>query len=149
MCVSGKDTVSIARLGRYGLGNTRTLDQLIQFTGMDFRRRLVFGDRCQALHWVAFDIINSSPFVDTLDVWLDAPERVSAGAGLPLISGKNVVVLSVTTEETTNGNDVAVRTNSEKIKHGNNKLRGEKNPLAAPHLQSGKYIVGGVDLGTV
>ena len=41
-------------LTKYGLGSKRTLDQLIEFTGIDLRNGVVFGDRCVQLKWVPF-----------------------------------------------------------------------------------------------
>ena len=41
-------------LTKYGLGSKRTLDQLIEFTGIDVRNGVVFGDRCVQLKWVPF-----------------------------------------------------------------------------------------------
>ena len=43
--VVGKDTSRISALTHFGLGMARTLDQLIEFTGIDTRRKIVFGDR--------------------------------------------------------------------------------------------------------
>jgi hypothetical protein len=40
-----KDAESIATLTKFGLGQKRSLDQLIEFTGMDFRTATVYGDR--------------------------------------------------------------------------------------------------------
>jgi hypothetical protein len=40
------DAESVALLTKYGLGNKRTLDQLIEFTGLDLRNRIAFKDRC-------------------------------------------------------------------------------------------------------
>ena len=39
------DADSVALLTKYGLGNKRTLDQLIEFTGLDLRNRIAFKDR--------------------------------------------------------------------------------------------------------
>lgn len=35
----------LATLTKYGLGRKRTLDELIEFTGIDLRSSTVFGDR--------------------------------------------------------------------------------------------------------
>lgn len=40
---------AVQALGRYGLGTKRTLDQLIDFTGVDVRAGVVFKDRCADL----------------------------------------------------------------------------------------------------
>lgn len=40
---------------KYGLGSKRTLDELIEFTGVDVRNGVVFGDRCVQLKWVPFE----------------------------------------------------------------------------------------------
>ena len=44
----------ISMLTKYGLGRKRSLDQLIDFTGIDFRNQKVYGDRCKELNWVPF-----------------------------------------------------------------------------------------------
>ena len=41
----GKDAASVGMLTKYGLGFKRTLDQFIEFTGIDTRSKKVFGDR--------------------------------------------------------------------------------------------------------
>ena len=41
----GRDAESIAELTKYGLGSKRSLDQLIEFTGLDLRNRVTFKDR--------------------------------------------------------------------------------------------------------
>jgi hypothetical protein len=40
-----RDIQSISDLTKYGLGSKRTLDQLIEFTGLDLRNRVAFKDR--------------------------------------------------------------------------------------------------------
>jgi hypothetical protein len=49
-----KEAQGVSLLTRYGLGTKRTLDQLIEFTGIDTRNKKVFGDRCKSLEWVPF-----------------------------------------------------------------------------------------------
>lgn len=49
-----KDVESLIKLGPYGLGSKRTLDQFIEFTGVDTRNKAIVGDRCKALSWVPF-----------------------------------------------------------------------------------------------
>lgn len=44
----------IGTLSKYGLGMKRTLDQLIEFTGIDLRSNRVYSDRCRSLEWVPF-----------------------------------------------------------------------------------------------
>jgi hypothetical protein len=54
MAEGSKDAQGVSLLTRYTLGTKRTLDQLIDFTGIDTRTRTVFGDRCKPLEWVPF-----------------------------------------------------------------------------------------------
>lgn len=39
---------------RYGLGDRRTLDQFIQFSGVDTKARKILGNHCGNLEWVTF-----------------------------------------------------------------------------------------------
>jgi hypothetical protein len=48
------DVATLSLLTKYGLGNRRSLDQLIEFTGIDTRRKSIFADRCKQLHWVPY-----------------------------------------------------------------------------------------------
>lgn len=82
----------ISLLTKYGLGHKRTLDQLIQFTGIDFRSQQVFGDRCKGLQWVPFTP-DSHPNVEDEDVWGGAPEVLGQGhASIPLTSGHHRII---------------------------------------------------------
>lgn len=42
-------------LGMYGLGKKRTLQQLIEFTGIQLTNRTVFANRCGNIDWVPWD----------------------------------------------------------------------------------------------
>jgi hypothetical protein len=79
-----KDANTLATLTRYGLGTKRTLEQLIEFTGIDTRKKQVFGDRCEELKWVPF-LPDKDPYVDSGDIWGGAPELLpAAGRNNPL-----------------------------------------------------------------
>lgn len=56
--VNAKDDIEAASilgtLTKYGLGAKRTLDQLIEFVGIDLRSDTIYGDRCKSLDWVPF-----------------------------------------------------------------------------------------------
>jgi len=68
--------ISEIRNSRYGLGNKRTLDQAIEFSGIDLRRKRMVKNKCGNLKWV--------PFVEA-----DAEHRdygVSATLGRPYYS---------------------------------------------------------------
>jgi len=89
---SALEYAEIAKLGKYGLGTKRTLDQLIAFTGIDTRRKLVFGDRCTELHWVPYEL-ETDPFVDSGDVWGRNYEVLEAGASNnPILTAGSVTV---------------------------------------------------------
>lgn len=65
----------------------RSLDQFIEFTGMDTRTQTAFGDRCRQLEWVPF-IPDENADVDSADVWGFNPEIVKAnGPNIPLLTG--------------------------------------------------------------
>ena len=83
---------NVALLTKYGLGHKRTLDALIQFTGIDFRSQQVFADRCKQLAWVPFTP-DSHPMVEDGDAWGSAPEILPQGhASIPLISGNHRII---------------------------------------------------------
>lgn len=83
-----KSAVQIATLTQYGLGSKRSLDQLIEFTGIDTRSGAVIGDRCKQLAWVPF-AADVDPNIIEGDVWGMGPERLRKGDGsIPLNSGK-------------------------------------------------------------
>ena len=41
-------------MGKYGLGDRRSLDQLIEFSGVDTKRRMILGNRCGMLDFVPY-----------------------------------------------------------------------------------------------
>lgn len=89
------DVESVAALTKYGLGRKRTLDQFIEFTGIDVRTRQIFESRCKDLDWVPF-APDADPWVDSGDVWGLAPEMHLAGApDIPLLSGRKELVASI------------------------------------------------------
>ena len=47
-------SLQLSLLTKYGLGTKRTLDQFMEFTGVDIRANVIFGDRCKQLHSVPF-----------------------------------------------------------------------------------------------
>ena len=54
----GGDPSMVSSLGKYGLGNKRSLDDLIAFTGINLRNRTVSGSgnsRCGNIDWVPWD----------------------------------------------------------------------------------------------
>ena len=83
----------LSLLTRFGLGHKRTLDQLIEFTGLDLRTGKALGDRCKELHWVPFTPDRDAETEDG-DVWGFAPEgRPAGGADIPLRSGEVVIAV--------------------------------------------------------
>jgi len=80
-----RDLQSLSTLTRYGLGSARTLEQLIEFTGVDLHKREVVSDRCEELKHVPFTS-PADPFTDPLDVWGGAPEVLPAGSGVATTS---------------------------------------------------------------
>jgi len=52
----GENTTEARKaLGRYGLGDRRTLNQYIKFTGVDIRHRKAFESRCGTIDWMPFE----------------------------------------------------------------------------------------------
>jgi hypothetical protein len=76
----------IASLTRYGLGGKRSLDQFIDFTGIDVRGDAsVIGDRCKALNWITYSP-EKDPHVDSTDSWGLAPELFHQnGLDIPIL----------------------------------------------------------------
>ena len=50
-----EEEVERARSGRFGLGTKRTLEQAIEFTGIDLRNKKMVENKCGNLVWVPFD----------------------------------------------------------------------------------------------
>lgn len=51
----GGDPSARQALGKYGLGNKRTLEQLKAFTGINLHNRTTTGNRCGNIDWVPWD----------------------------------------------------------------------------------------------
>ena len=66
---------------RYGLGDRRTLDQYIQFSGVDTKARKILGNRCGNLEWVPFqEHPLGADFVPTYDANEDFAEVRDPGS---------------------------------------------------------------------
>jgi hypothetical protein len=50
-----KDEQTMIQSSRFGLGTKRTLEQAMEFSGIDLRRRRMTGNKCGNLIWVPFD----------------------------------------------------------------------------------------------
>ena len=87
------DMKSLLAVGRYGLGTKRTLDQLIAFMGVDFRKSTVYDSRCHMLQFVPFEFENN-PHVESGDLWGLAPERVMQ-MSLPLVGKAPPLISSI------------------------------------------------------
>jgi len=86
-------TESVASLTKYGLGHKRTLDQLIEFTGIDLRTREIYENRCKDLLWVPFKY-DTDPCSEEEDHWGNAPEREREREGnIPLLTGRKETVI--------------------------------------------------------
>ena len=92
---AGVGKSELALIGKYGLGNKRTLEQLIDFTGVDTRNGKVFADRCGIkLQIVPFER-DADPWLEDGDVWGRAGEELEAGGGdIPLVDGGGVSFFS-------------------------------------------------------
>ena len=110
---------SISILTHYGLGLKRSLDQFIQFTGIETRSKIVFGDRCKQLKWVPYTFDRDPIFTEN-DVWGDGPEtKVAGDSSIPLVSGKVDVFESTDTIITLNKNqnDASAEQSNDKIQY--------------------------------
>lgn len=92
---------SLAQLTKYGLGTMRTLDQFIEFSGLDPKAGTILGDRCTSLEWIPFRVGRSrnsadgggayayayamDPALDEGDAWgLAAEPSYAGGKNIPL-----------------------------------------------------------------
>lgn len=93
---SDEDTAKRMRRSKFGLGDRRTLDQLIQFTGFDLRNQKVSIDgknRCGNIQWVPFvehpEGVNFIPSFDSAtEDPLDVPYQPHSVWYDPNIDGK-------------------------------------------------------------
>ncbi len=86
------DGKTISSLTHFGLGLKRSLDQFIQFTGIDTRLKIVFDDRCKQLNWIPFSF-DRDPLFSEHDVWGDGPEMILTGdSNIPLTTGKVEII---------------------------------------------------------
>jgi len=85
----------LSLLARYGLGTKRSIEQLIDFTGIDPRHQQVVSDRCNVhLKVVPFER-DINPWLEDGDVWGRAGEEVEAGGSdIPLVDGGSVKMYS-------------------------------------------------------
>jgi len=96
---SNEDVVKRMRRSKFGLGDRRTLDQLIQFTGFDLRNERVSIDgknRCGNIQWVPFvehpKGVNFIPSFDNeTEDPLDVPYETTSVWYDPNIDGKGMV----------------------------------------------------------
>ena len=116
-----RSSQDLSLLTKYGLGTRRTLDQFIEFTGLDPKSGSVIGDRCKGLEWVPHQtLVNRAslidPTLDEGDPWGMAGEPAHAGGrNIPLLSSSFDVNIyharkrelprgaSVTMSDTSNG----------------------------------------------
>ena len=102
---NGQKTVSsIAAIGEYGLGNKRSLDELISFTGMDTRSKNILGMRCRNLERVPCKPDTYPGIIDT-DVWGYAAEKVSTSSSIPLVSGAAIEIYKNSNNDKNNNNN--------------------------------------------
>lgn len=50
-----KDEIDLARKSRFGIGTKRTLEQAVEFTGINLRERKMDVNKCGNLIWVPFE----------------------------------------------------------------------------------------------
>ena len=69
----------LLRVTQYGLGNKRSLDAFIGFTGIDTRGQIVWENKCKQLQLVGY-VPDKDPWVEDTDVWGGAQERIVSAA---------------------------------------------------------------------
>jgi len=135
--VDGQKTVSsIANIGEYGLGNKRSLDQLIAFTGMDTRSKNILGMRCANLEKVPYKANNYPGVIDS-DVWGYAAENINANS-IPLLSGENIEVYKSVSNKNEQQNNIVHTYNS-----NSNSNSGSSNSGSNSYGYSGGYSKNG------
>jgi hypothetical protein len=115
------DLEAVSALTRYGLGAKRTLDQYIEFSGVNPKSGSVLGERCKALVWVPHSLAAGrgnglvDPALDEGDVWglAPEPERVG-GIGIPLTTGSSNSEISFFSAGTQQGQGATTPTSSVK-----------------------------------
>ncbi len=138
----GKDVASLSLLTSYGLGNKRTLDQLIEFTGIDTRGKDVFADRCVELQWVPFEA-DADPSTISRDVWGQAPEMLlKGGAGIPLVTSGAVELLpeSLFTESLADRQRRRATAAESDAAAAISEEAGEPDSAGRPNLRAGKVF---------
>lgn len=84
------DRETLTLLQQYGLGTKRTLDQFMQFTGVDTRQGALFAEPCSARQWLPFKADSHAELLDG-DVWgLSAEVAVAGSSDIPLLAGGDV-----------------------------------------------------------
>jgi hypothetical protein len=76
---SGKDSaeIELARASRFGLGTKRTLEQAVEFTGIDLAGTKMLSNKCGNLLWVPFEESPNYGVGETLS-------RGNAGEAVPV-----------------------------------------------------------------
>eukprot|EP01038_Epipyxis_sp_PR26KG_P013764 gene13764-18460_t len=120
------DPEHLSLITKYGLGTKRTLDQFIEFTGVDTRTKTIFGDRCKELLWVPF-VFDADPASDSGDSWGKAPEILyKGGSNIPLLTG-NVMFISTSSIQKDNSKSLSDPIISQFDNNSN--LRGFQQPI--------------------
>ncbi len=101
MAVTASLKDSLTNLQQFGLGVTRTLDEFIEFTGIDTKSNKILGDRCKPLKWVSFAHNGIDPALDPTDIWGMAPETLMQG-DVPISNTRQVI--QMVTEDVSKSN---------------------------------------------
>lgn len=91
------------RASRFGLGTKRTLEQAIQFSGINLREKKMVKNRCGNLNWVPFEESPDYGLGETLGRGL-----IDQGTGVPpesvlVVPRVSIEPASFTTEQVANG----------------------------------------------
>eukprot|EP00595_Chromulina_sp_UTEXLB2642_P003100 CAMPEP_0196764434 /NCGR_PEP_ID=MMETSP1095-20130614/6124_1 /TAXON_ID=96789 ORGANISM="Chromulina nebulosa, Strain UTEXLB2642" /NCGR_SAMPLE_ID=MMETSP1095 /ASSEMBLY_ACC=CAM_ASM_000446 /LENGTH=395 /DNA_ID=CAMNT_0042120017 /DNA_START=280 /DNA_END=1467 /DNA_ORIENTATION=+ len=103
---SSDPAASLSILTGYGLGNKRTLDQFIEFTGIDVRNGIIFGDRCKGLQLVPYKP-DPDPYVSSGDVWGFGPEVLKTSrSDIPLLNSVDITIVLPSQDASTSSPEI-------------------------------------------
>eukprot|EP00978_Attheya_sp_CCMP212_P008226 scaffold19232_cov50-Attheya_sp.AAC.7 len=168
-----QDKKKVMRLkkSKYGLGDRRTIDQLIEFTGFDLRHRgrsLDGKNRCGNIQWVPFDeypkgvnylprfdaetedpldktydrtSVWYDPKVDGLGIDIEREQEMLTEEEKKMLVEHEAVAAAVTGDDTVRGEDGQVKIPAEDLHKKHLELNKEVNALAAEHAKAAAPII--------
>ena len=95
-----KDEIDVMRKSLYGVGTRRTLEQAVEFTGINLKERKMDVNRCGNLEWVPFEELPNYGLAETLSrgyadedapAFVITPDVPSGGGGGGLSLSKKLL----------------------------------------------------------